>query len=68
MSGRPLCPGCGLSSDGREALCGVCWSGVPTAARAGIRRAQKAVGYNPASAHARDELDLAIAAAVGAIR
>ena len=63
-----ICPGCGLGSDGRHALCGVCWSGVPGKLRAAIKRAQKAVGYNPASAKARAELDMAIAAATGALR
>lgn len=64
----PMCPGCGLSSDGREVLCGVCWSAVPAAHRAVVRKAQRAVGYNPASARARSRLELAIASAVGASR
>lgn len=67
MTGQ-TCPGCGLGSDGREALCGACWSTVPAAYRAAVRRAQKAVGYNPASARARNDLDVAIAAAMGAAR
>lgn len=62
------CPGCGLSSDGRQALCGVCWSGVPGKHRTEVRNAQKALGYNPASARAQKALQLAIADAVGAIR
>lgn len=62
------CPGCGLSSDGREALCGVCWTGVPGKYRTAVRNAQKALGYNPASARAQEALQLAIADAVGASR
>lgn len=68
MSRRILCPGCGLDSDGREALCGVCWATVPQRERATVRAAQKAVGYNPASWKACAILQQAIADAVGAIR
>lgn len=68
MTPAITCPGCGDQHDGREALCGVCWSGVPAAHRAAVRKAQKAVGYNPASARARTDLDVAIAAAMGATR
>lgn len=68
MTPPQACPGCGLTSDGREALCGVCWSAVPAPYRAAVRRAQKAVGYNPASRAAQANLQLAIAAATGAMR
>lgn len=65
---RSACPSCGLESDGREALCGVCWTEVPTKERNDVRKAQKAVGYNPASWKARAVLEQAVADAVGAMR
>ena len=65
---RTPCPGCGLDSDGREAVCGVCWSAIPAPNRAAIRRAQKAMGYNPASVKAQEALQVAIATGIGAIR
>lgn len=65
---KVICPGCGLSSDAREALCGVCWSEIPTAHRSTIRAAQRALGYNPASPRAQRDLQLAIANAMGAAR
>lgn len=68
MTPKIKCPGCGLTSDGREAVCGACWSGIPGPNRAEIRRAQKAMGYNPASLKAQATLSKAIANGIGAIR
>lgn len=67
MSGLK-CRGCGLSSDGREVVCGDCWSGIPGVHRRRVHAAQKALGYNPASARAQAALQQAIADALGAIR
>jgi hypothetical protein len=68
MAPATACPGCGLDGEGREALCGACWTDVPGKHRTAVRNAQKALGYNPASARAQKTLQLAIADAVGAMR
>lgn len=68
MAPAQRCPGCGLTSDGREALCGACWTEVPARHRALVRRAQRKVGYNPASVQAQQQMQVAIANAVGAAR
>lgn len=62
------CAGCGLTSDGREVVCGVCWSGIPGEHRRKVHAAQKGLGYNPASQRAQAQLAQAIADALGAIR
>lgn len=67
MTGRRLCRCCGLDHHGRDVLCSVCWQLVPAKLRAAIYSAQRALGYNPASAARQAELEQAIADACGAI-
>ncbi len=64
------CPCCGGPQIGREALCSLCWNQVPQRLRTAVARAQKAIGYNPASNARQIELQTAIAdacASVGSI-
>lgn len=63
---RP-CPCCGGAHIGREPLCSLCWNLVPGKYRTAVYQAQKALGYNPASARVQEQLRLAIANACGAI-
>lgn len=64
----PACPCCGKAEQlGREALCSLCWNQVPQKYRTAVQRAQKAIGYNPASAKVQAALEAAIADACGAI-
>lgn len=63
------CPCCGKSEGlGTEPLCSLCWNQVPGRFRTAVHKAQKALGYNPASSRVRADLELAIADACGAIR
>lgn len=60
----PACPCCGGEQIGRDVLCSLCWTGVPQKYRAAVHKAQKALGYNPASAKRQDELKYAIRVAI----
>lgn len=64
----PACPCCGKAEQlGREVLCSLCWNQVPQKHRTAVQRAQKAIGYNPASARRQDELKAAIAIACSTV-
>lgn len=64
---RPTCPRCDRPL-GRHVLCDVCWSEVPQVNRKAVLDTWKAVTKRPTSAELRNEYDLVIADAIGAIR
>lgn len=67
MSPLPTCLCCGDPKIGREPLCSLCWNLVPGKYRTAVYKAQKDLGYNPASVRVQEQLSLAIANACGAI-
>lgn len=66
MSG-PSCVCCGGEQIGKEPLCGECWSQVPQRLRTAVYKAQKDLGYNPASPKVLAAYRQALADACGAI-